>query len=156
MDDKTSTKAQTEKDKAEAEGELGDTITAVAEDTQFLKDLTAECDQKASDFEARQELRAGEIEAIMKAIEIMSGGAIAGGTQHLPSLAQKSVTLAQLRADVQSPVQKSVARFLKDRAQESKSKILSLVAVRVAEDPFKKIKKMIQDMVAKLMEEANE
>merc|ERR1719235_1647637 len=84
------------------------------------------------------------------------GGAVAGGTQHLPSLAQQGVALAQLRADVRSPVQKSVARFLKDRAQRSNSRILSLIAVRVEEDPFKKIKKMIQDMVTKLMEEANE
>jgi len=31
-----------------------------------------------------------------------------------------------------------------------------LISVRVAEDPLKKIKKMIEDMVSKLMEEANE
>merc|ERR1719463_390773 len=55
-----------------------------------------------------------------------------------------------------SPIQKSVANFLKERAERSNSRILSLIAVRVAEDPLKKIKKMIQDMVNKLMEEANE
>merc|ERR1719174_625199 len=55
-----------------------------------------------------------------------------------------------------SPVQQSVVRFLKDRAHKSNSRILSLVAIRVSEDPLKKIKKMIQDMVTKLMEEANE
>merc|ERR1719380_369423 len=53
-------------------------------------------------------------------------------------------------------MQKQVAKFLSDRAQETNSKILSLIATRVAEDPFKKIKKMIEDMVSKLMEEANE
>merc|ERR1719156_256347 len=90
----------------------------------------------------------------------MSGSAVAGGTSYLPSLVQKSTrthtALAQLRADAQSPLQHKVARFLKDRAAKSKSRILSLVAIRVSEDPFKKIKKMIQDMVTKLMEEANE
>merc|ERR1719181_2566238 len=55
-----------------------------------------------------------------------------------------------------NPVQKQVAKFLSDRAQKTNSKILSLIATRVAEDPFKKIKKMIEDMVSKLMEEANE
>merc|ERR550537_1604543 len=53
-------------------------------------------------------------------------------------------------------MQHRVANFLKRRAQQANSRILSLIAVRVAEDPFKKIKKMIQDMVDKLMEEANE
>merc|ERR550537_578803 len=53
-------------------------------------------------------------------------------------------------------MQHRVANFLKQRAQQANSRILSLIAVRVAEDPFKKIKKMIQDMVDKLMEEANE
>merc|ERR1740138_1772502 len=53
-------------------------------------------------------------------------------------------------------MQHRVASFLKDRAQKANSKILSFIAVRCAEDPFKKIKKMIQDMVDKLMTEANE
>merc|ERR1719181_1944705 len=55
-----------------------------------------------------------------------------------------------------NPVQQRVAGFLKNRANRLNSKILSLISVRVAEDPFKKIKKMIEDMVSKLMEEANE
>merc|ERR1719181_2144349 len=55
-----------------------------------------------------------------------------------------------------NPVQQRVAGFLKHRANRLNSKILSLISVRVAEDPFKKIKKMIEDMVSKLMEEANE
>merc|ERR1719421_1808061 len=159
LDEKSSTKAQREKDKAEAEGGLADTTTAVAEDTQFLADLTTECAQKAADFEKKQVLRAGEVEAIMKAIEIMSSDAVAGGTQHLPSLAQYDswLSLSQLRAtEARSPVQGKVAQFLKDRAASHNSRILSLVAVRVAEDPLKKIKKMIADMVTKLMEEANE
>merc|ERR1719161_2733504 len=94
--------------------------------------------------------------ALMKAIEIMSGAAVGGGTQYLPSLVQQSASLAQLRSSAYSPMQHRVANFLKQRAQLTNSRILSLIAIRVQEDPFKKIKKMIQDMVDKLMEEANE
>jgi len=36
------------------------------------------------------------------------------------------------------------------------SRLLALMAQRAAADPFKKVKKMIQDMISKLMEEANE
>merc|ERR1719161_2462522 len=94
--------------------------------------------------------------ALMKAIEIMSGAAVGGGTQYLPSLVQQSASLAQLRSSAYSPMQHRVANFLKQRAQLTNSRVLSLIAVRVREDPFKKIKKMILDMVDKLMEEANE
>merc|ERR1719408_333182 len=77
-DKKASTKAQRESDKASAEGELADTTNGLAEDTKFLSDLTAECEQKAIEFEQNQATRQGEIEAINKAIEIMSSDKVAG------------------------------------------------------------------------------
>merc|ERR1719327_1616982 len=155
-DEKMSQKAQKEKDKAQAEGDLADTIITVDEDTKFLTDLSSECESKSVEFEKNQVLRAGELEAVGKAIEIMSSDAVSGGTQHLPGLVQQGVSLAQLRADQRSSLQSRVAVFLNDRAARSNSRILSLIAVRVSEDPFKKVTKMIRDMIAKLMEEANE
>merc|ERR1719160_2450808 len=104
--DKMATKSKREKDGAEAKGDLADTTASVASDTAYLADLTKECSTKAADFETRQAVRKGEIEALSKAIEIMGGGAIAGGSQHLPTLVQKSISLAQLRSSGQSPVQK--------------------------------------------------
>merc|ERR1719207_467328 len=55
-----------------------------------------------------------------------------------------------------SPVQSAVATFLKDRARRSNSRILSLISLKVTEDPFKKVSKMIKDMIIKLTEEATE
>jgi len=49
-----------------------------------------------------------------------------------------------------------VATFLNDRAERTNSRVLSLIAIKASEDPFKKVTKMIRDMIAKLMEEANE
>jgi hypothetical protein len=154
-DGKTAFKAKREKDQSEAEGDLSDTTATLASDDSYLADLTKECAAKAADYEAKQVVRAGEIEALMKAIEIMGGAAVGGGTKYLPSLVQ-APSFAQLRSTVMNPVQQRVAGFLKHRANRLNSKILSLISVRVAEDPFKKIKKMIEDMVNKLMEEANE
>merc|ERR1719191_1593606 len=93
--DKMSTKSKREKDEAEAKGDLADTTASVAADTTYLADLTKDCSSAAADFEAKQAVRAGEVEALMKAIEIMTGGAIAGGTQYLPTLVQKSTSFAQ-------------------------------------------------------------
>merc|ERR1719263_2299910 len=46
--------------------------------------------------------------------------------------------------------------FLSDKAKSMNSRVLSLLAVKVSADPFKKIVKMIKDMITKLTEEAQE
>jgi len=147
------------KSKAEAEGAMEDTITTRDEDQKFLDDTTAECASKASDYEARQQLRAEEIEAIEKAIEIISSQASKETRflqeKHLPSLMiQKGKSLAQLRSDTSNPAQMRVALYLQDQARALNSKVLSALAERVEKDPFKKVKKMIKDLIDKLMEEA--
>merc|ERR550514_1220985 len=109
---KSSFKAQRETEGANAQGEKSDTAATLAEDKKFLSDLTAECEQKSMDFEQRQETRQGEIEAIMKAIEIMSSDKVAGaGEKHLPGLVQTGASLAQLRTSSQSTTQGIAAGF---------------------------------------------
>jgi len=68
----------------------------------------------------------------------------------------KSTSFAQLRADSMNPNQLRVATYLKDKARQIGSCVLSALAVRVTADPFKKVKKMIKDLIVKLMEEAAE
>ena len=97
-----------------------------------------------------------EIVAIEKAIEIISSGAVAGNAdKHLPSMLQQA-SFAQLRADLNTQAQTRVAKFLQSRAKQLNSRVLSAIAVRVSDDPFKKVKKMIKDLIVRLMEEANE
>jgi len=157
--EKAETKAKTLQAKADAKGELVDTTATMEADKKYLAELTATCTQKASDFETRQQLRTEEIEAINKAIEIISSEAVQGNAEtYLPKLVQKSATaLAQLRASgAASQSQQRVAQYLAGRAQDLHSRVLSALAVRVADDPFTKVKKMIKDLIVRLMEEANE
>jgi len=161
IDKKTTLRAQTEEAKAEAEGDLAQTTADRSEDQAYLADTEALCAQKTSDFEARQKLRSEELDAIRKAIEIISSGAVAGsGEKHLPSLLQirskRSTALVQLRNSQQSPVQAQLAVFLAERAKESGSTLLAQVSQQVASDPFKKVKKMIKDLISKLVQEATE
>jgi len=151
-------KAKKLQGKADAEGDLTDTTTTKQADEKYLADLTATCEQKASDFESRQQLRAQELEAIAEAISILSGDAVSGNAQkYLPTLVQKSgSSLAQLRSGSADPAQQRVADFLRHRATELNSRVLSALSVRVADDPFVKVKKMIKDLIVRLMEEANE
>jgi len=156
--EKSEAKAKALQSSADAKGDLQDTTTTRDDDSKYLADLTATCEQKSSDFAARQQLRAEEIAAVEKAIEILSSGAVSGASEkHLPQLLQvKSSSLAQLRADAQNPNQLRVAAYLKGQASRINSRVLSALAMRVADDPFKKVKKMIKDLIVKLMEEANE
>merc|ERR1719301_95628 len=55
-----------------------------------------------------------------------------------------------------SPAQQRVAIYLRDRSKQINSRLLAALAVRVDADPFKKIKKLIKDLITKLLEEANE
>merc|ERR1712048_488740 len=155
-DEKAEAKAQALQSKADAESDLQDTTTTRDADQAYLNDLVATCEQKASDFESRQQLRAEEIEAIEKAIEIISSGAVSGNAdKHLPAMLQGS-SLAQLRSTGGSEAQARVAEYLSQQGTKLGSRVLSLMATRVADDPFAKVKKMIKDLIVKLMEEANE
>jgi hypothetical protein len=156
---KAETKAKKLQAKATAEGDLEDTTSTRDADMKYLSDLTATCEQKASDFESRQQLRAEEIEAISKAIEIISSGAVSGAAdKHLPSLIELGYSsLAQLRADsAERNNQLAAAKFLMARSQTLGSRVLAALAVRASDDPFTKVKKMIKDLIVRLMEEANE
>merc|ERR1719482_1217742 len=158
----TVTKAERETAAAEAKGELADTTKDRDYDQEYLDLMNAQCTQKSEDFANRQQLRGEEIEAIGKAIEILGSGAVSGNAdKYLPGFVQKKVSTAfpQLRAGAGSamrPVQKNVAAFLQGRAAALNSRVLSLVASKVSADPFEKVKKMIKDLIVRLMEEAGE
>jgi len=152
---KTKRRAETEQAKADAEADLAQTTTDRDEDQKYLDEMTVLCQQKSADFEARQELRAGEIEAISKAIEIIGSESVAGaGEKNLPSFAQVQSSLVQLRSGTESPVQARAVDFLSERAKATNSRLLSEVAAQAAGNPFGKVKKLIKDLISKLMEEA--
>merc|ERR1719482_2410460 len=116
-------------------------------------ELAVQKEIKSEAFEGRQKMRAEELEAIEKAIEIISGGAVKGSAEkHLPSLVQKS--FVHLRSSSRSSQQQRAAKILKARALRLGSDRLSLLAVKVESDPFAKVIKMIKDMITKLKEEA--
>jgi len=74
----------------------------------------------------------------------------------LPSLLQKGSSLAQLRADMASQTKVRVVLYLRKQAKQLNSRVLSALAMRVSDDPFQKVKKLIKDLLVRLMEEANE
>merc|ERR1719389_1372068 len=158
---KAKMKAGKEADAATDKGSLADTMASKAEDEKYLADLVAQCEQKSNDFASRQQLRAEELEAIMKAIEIISSPDVAGNAgKHGVALAQSFALRASHKS--KGRVSPGVVSYIQSRADALQSKGLRMLAMQVAEteremaDPFKKVKKMIDSMITKLLEEANE
>jgi len=155
-DKKTADKQKAEKSSAMASGQKADTEAALSADTEYLSELKGDCAEKAKEFEEKQKTRAAELDALNKAIEIISGSAV--GKVGFVQKKQTALALVQFRASNKAaqPFQNRVQSYLLAQGQKLNSNILSALAVRVNADPLAKVKKMIQDMVYKLMEEANE
>jgi len=156
---KASTKKAKEEASAGAKADLQETTAVRDADVEYLADLRATCAQKTTDFEARQKLRSEELTAIDEAIEIVGGAAVSGSADtHLPAMAQvqSATALGQLRSGERQPSQFAAASFLKLQGKKLRSSILAALSLRVSEDPFKKVMKMIKDMIFKLQNEATD
>merc|ERR1719335_683783 len=157
---KAEVKAQRAADSAEAKGKLADTKAELEEAEKYLADLEATFKAKSAAYEANQKVRAEEIEAIAKAIEIISSPEVSGAAdKHLPGLVQqaKAVSLLQMsRSSERVSVRQRAAEFLRQRAEALGSKVLSMAAVQMATgfDPFAKVIDMIKKLIARLEEEA--
>merc|ERR1719506_2414920 len=113
---KAKIKAGREETAASAKGDLAGTVSAKDEDTAYLDDLNAQCEQKSNDFQARQQLRTEELEAIMKAIEIISSPDVAGNEDKHLSLVS-SFALRASKASVRvDPTRQEVVAYLQHKA----------------------------------------
>jgi len=123
------------------------------EDVAALSDLHHECLSKAQDYEAETKSRGEELTAIAtakKTIQETTGGAadLSYGFSQV-SLLQRS----------QSGGLK-VVRFLRELAQNKHFPALAQLsmrmdaAIRTSDDPFAKVKSLIQDMIERLEKEA--
>jgi len=110
----------------------------------------------------KQKLREEEIEAIAKAIEILSSPEVSGNAEKHLSLAQASPqakALVQLKGSLEvqnQGIRRKIRDFLEGEGQRLHSNSLTLLAEKIGADPFAKVKKMIDALITRLMEEANQ
>merc|ERR1719316_2279569 len=76
-----------------AKGKLAATKTALAEDEKLTAEIGATYKAKTAQYEENQKVRAGELEALSKAIEIIASPAVSGSFVQAPA---KPPTLLQL------------------------------------------------------------
>merc|ERR1719450_306599 len=87
-EEKSVLKAKRAEDSAADQGSLASTRADLAEDETTLKDMKATFAAKSDTFKANQEVRKQELEAIGKAIEIISSPDVAGGYKKQINLLQ--------------------------------------------------------------------
>merc|ERR1719420_2567338 len=158
-DAKTTLKAERTEDGAAAEADVVETTATRDADKKYLADLVAQCEQKSIEFDSRQQMRKEELEALTKAIEIMSDGAVSGNAEkHLPTLMQRKQSFGLRRsAGKTSLSQRRVSVFLSEHARKAESRLLQEVAEKVLQGgPFDKVKQMIEGLISKLVQEASE
>ncbi|CEM37375.1 unnamed protein product [Vitrella brassicaformis CCMP3155] len=169
-DQKTEVRGRKLRNAGDRKGELADTTQTYEGDKKYLTDLKAQCETKNQEFESRQKLRGEEIEAVTQAIDVLESTVKPHAEKYLPTLVQtptliqknrghahavKATSFIQVGSKSRRAVQTTVAEFLRTRAEKLNSSVLLSLSAKVADDPFTKVKKMIQDLIVRLMEEAN-
>jgi len=149
--DATSEKSALAEQAAQAEGEKAETEKTKAADEAFLKALTTDCAATAKGWEDRKKSAADEMAAIDKAKEILATGVTA-----MLQVKKKGDDLTgQETADDKEDAQRQqIQTLLKKMSQKFNSFAMMELASAAASDPFAKVKGLVQDMIAKLLDEA--
>jgi hypothetical protein len=157
---KSSSAAATEAE-GKASGELVATKKAKAADEEYSTTLKGECETKAAGWEERQKSAKEEMAVIEKAKDILTSGVKA--FVQVKSVSSKSVSSKKSKDDDDddeddktASKRDKVVNLLKDLAQKSHSYALTQMAGMARSDPFVKIRGLIEDMIAKLLKEAQE
>merc|ERR1719380_159204 len=139
---------------AESKSKLVETKKSKAADEEYAGTLKTECETKAAEWEARQKSATAEMGAIEKAKEILVSGVTA--------FAQVSTKTRRWNpddedeSDAVSAKRSKVVTILKQLGKTHHSFAFAQLASMATSDPFVKIRGLIEDMIAKLLKEAEE
>merc|ERR1719355_350449 len=143
-----------EQAKEEASGKLIETQKSKAADEEYASTLKTECESKASEWEARQKSAAEEMGAIEKAKQILVDGVTA--FVQVASKTRRWNPNDDDESDEVSAKRDKVVGILKQMSQTHHSFAFAQLASAASSDPFVKIRGLIEDMIAKLLKEAEE
>merc|ERR1711970_833100 len=148
LDAKTQELADTDEKNAQAKEDIEDTKKSLSADEQFLMMLKEKCSMTDSEWEERQKTRQLEMEAVSKALAVLS-------TDDAHDLFTKTFnpSLLQKENSMHSERRAQASKLLSAVAQKLQNPRLATLAVRVRLDAFTRVKKAIDDMVAQLLKE---
>merc|ERR1719487_2585282 len=154
---------------AKDRGDLVKAQETMQEDEVYLKDLTAQCEAKATDYDQRAQMRNDEIGALSQALKIIGNKVesadkdvnkrafVQKALSFLQTAPVKPVTNFLAKAETstsEQALQEQVISLLRSEGGRLGSPALSAVAMRITADHFKKVKAIIQGLIEKLLAEA--
>jgi len=158
MEDEKAAKAEAAEGKATAEGDLAETVKLLKNTKDALATASTTCMQVAADHQATVKARDEELTAIATATKILKDTTSGAASQTYSML---QVARLQSRADLAGL---EVVQLVKQLAKKHHSSALAQLASRMSaairfgaaggEDPFAKVKGLIENMIAKLEAEA--
>jgi len=148
MDTKTQELASTDEKNAQAKQDSSDTKKSLSADEQFLMMLKEKCQMTDREWEERQKTRQLEMQAVSKALEVLSGD-----DAHDLFTRTFNPSFIQKEDDTRAQLRSSASKLLSAVAAKVHSPRLATLAYRVRLDAFTRVKKAIDDMVAQLQKE---
>jgi hypothetical protein len=162
MDDTKAEKAAAEETQASAEGELEITKKAVAAAQEDLHGIQMDCMEKASDHEITLKGRAEELKALATAKKIIQQATALEQLSLIQVSASSRVTTHSKAGQRGINAAGMIRRLAKSQHSAALAQLASRIEATVryygrsGDDPFAKVKGLIQDMIAKLLKEAQE
>jgi len=147
----TKAKASAEETLSTSEGDKVATEQSKAADEEYSTNLKTECETAAKEWAARQESAKAEMAAIDKASEILASGVTA-----LVQVKTKRSFDDDSENDAQSEMRQKLVKHIQRLGKKFHSFGLMQLASVASSDPFVKIRGLIEDMIAKLLKEAQE
>jgi hypothetical protein len=149
LETKTQELATTDEKLANSKQDLEDTEASKEKDEKFLANVKAQCAAMDAEWEARSKTRADELEAISKAMEVLSGDDAHDLFAKTFNFVQKGRSSNSKRRDVASKLLAAVGR-------KNNNPRLVTLALQIRLAAFTKVKKAIDDMIADLMKQQAE
>eukprot|EP00421_Protoceratium_reticulatum_P019574 CAMPEP_0168384854 /NCGR_PEP_ID=MMETSP0228-20121227/14625_1 /TAXON_ID=133427 /ORGANISM="Protoceratium reticulatum, Strain CCCM 535 (=CCMP 1889)" /LENGTH=678 /DNA_ID=CAMNT_0008398033 /DNA_START=35 /DNA_END=2068 /DNA_ORIENTATION=+ len=151
IDTKTQELASTDAKNAQAKEDIEDTRNSLSADEQFLMMLKEKCQMTDKEWEERQKTRQLEMEAVSKALAVLSGD-----DAHDLFTRTFNPALLQDEAVAHSARRSEASKLLSAVASKFHNPRLATLAYRVRLDAFTRVKKAIDDMIAQLLKEKDD
>jgi len=148
IDTKTQELADADEKNAQSKQDIEDTRGSLSADEQFLMMLKEKCSMTDSEWEERQKTRQLEMEAVSKALAVLSSD-----DAHDLFTKTFNPSLLQKESSSSSDRRGQAMKLLKSVAQKVGNPRLATLAEAVQLDAFTRVKKAIDDMVTQLVKE---
>merc|ERR1719337_498275 len=148
IDSKTQELADTDENLAQSKEDIEDTKASLAADEQFLMMLKEKCSMTDKEWEERQKTRQEEMEAVSKALAVLSSD-----DAHDLFTRTFNPALLQKESASNSARQAQASKLLNTVAHKLNSPRLATLSLKVRLDAFTRVKKAIDDMIAQLLAE---